>query len=160
MIEKRLVKLNRVLKGKFPSKEAFQKSLIEKAGADENGNLNVDDFKAYVVDQCRDELISRQVTKQDIEGFLSAFDYNAYGGTNINSVAPLVYETDHNKLSTSLAVRVRANPPPFVANQELGTTVGSWNDVSNAQAKRLRDILVQVENKAFDSKPRFFSVFK
>jgi Ca2+-binding EF-hand superfamily protein len=75
-------------------------------------------------------------------------------------VAPLVYETDHNKLSTSLAVRVRANPPPFIANQELGTTVGSWNDVSNVQAKRLRDILVQVEDKVFDSKPRFFSVFK
>lgn len=59
MIEKRLVKLNRVIKGKFPNKEAFQKSLIEKAGADENGNLNVDDFKSYVVDQCREELINR-----------------------------------------------------------------------------------------------------
>lgn len=63
MIEKRLVKLNRILKGKFPNKDAFQKSLIEKAGADENGNLNVEDFKTYLVDQCRDELISRQVTK-------------------------------------------------------------------------------------------------
>ena len=50
MIEKRFVKLNRILQGKFPNKEAFQKSLIEKAGADANGNLNVDDFKAYVVD--------------------------------------------------------------------------------------------------------------
>ena len=38
--------------------------------------------------------------------------------------------------------------------------MGSWNDVSNVQAKRLRDILVQVEDKVFDSKPRFFSVFK
>jgi hypothetical protein len=49
MIEKRLVKLNRVLKGKFPGKDAFQKSIQEKAGADVNGNLNVDDFKAYIV---------------------------------------------------------------------------------------------------------------
>ena len=63
IIEKKLVKLNRILKSKFANKEAFQKSLTEKAGADENGNLNVDDFKSYIVDQCREELISRQVTK-------------------------------------------------------------------------------------------------
>ena len=91
---------------------------------------------------------------------MSAFDYNAYGGTNIKAVAPLVYEPDQNKLSTALAVRVRPNPPPFVANQELGTTIGSWKDIENVQAKRLRDILVQVENKIFDSKPKFYSVFK
>ena len=50
IIEKKLVKLNRILKSKFANKEAFQKSLTEKAGADENGNLNVDDFKSYIVD--------------------------------------------------------------------------------------------------------------
>lgn len=42
--------MNRVLKGKFANKDAFQKSLTEKAGADENGNLNVEDFKTYIVD--------------------------------------------------------------------------------------------------------------
>ena len=55
---------------------------------------------------------------------------------------------------------MRPNPPPFVSNQELGTTVGSWKEIDNVQAKRLRDILVQVENKLFDSKPKFYSVFK
>lgn len=59
-----------------------------------------------------------------------------------------------------MAVRVRANPPPFVANQGLGTTVDSIKEIDNQQAKRLRDILVQVEDKLFDSKPKFYSVFK
>lgn len=97
----------------------------EKAGFDANGNLSLDDFKAFVVDSCREELIARRVSKGDIEGFLSAFVYNAHGSTDINSVAPIVYEADPNKLSTTLTTRVRANPPPVVANEDLGTTVTS-----------------------------------
>jgi len=68
--------------------------LKDKTGVDVNGNLNVDDFKTFIVDQCREELIQRKVTKTDIEGFLSAFQYNIHGATSVTSVAPLVYETD------------------------------------------------------------------
>lgn len=84
MIEKRLVKVNRFLKDKFVNKDTFVKQLKEKAGADANGNLSLDDFKAFVVDSCRDELIARRVSKADIEGFLSAFVYNNHGSTDIN----------------------------------------------------------------------------
>jgi len=87
---------------------------------------------------------------------LSAFVYNAHGSTDINSVAPLIYETDPNKLSTALTTRIRANPPPVVTNEELGTTVTSKTEVDNNDAKRLKNLLVQIENKAFDSKPKFF----
>jgi len=93
--------------------------LKEGAGADANGNLNVDDFKQFMVEQCREELIARKVTKQDIEGFLSAFVFNKHGGTDISAVAPLVYEQDANKLITIINTRVRANPPPAVMNEEL-----------------------------------------
>ena len=75
-----------------------------------------------MVEQCREELIARKVTKQDIEGFLSSFVFNNHGFTDINAVGPFVYETDPNKLSTTLTTRVRANPPPVVLNGELGTT--------------------------------------
>ena len=93
-IEKRLIKMNRLLQAKFPNQQAFEKSLQASAGEDANGNLNVDDFKSYLVEQCRSELIARKVTKQDIEGFMSAFVFNNHGGTDITQVAPLVYETD------------------------------------------------------------------
>lgn len=76
-----------------------------------------------MVDQCREELIARKVTKQDIEGFLSAFVFNTHGSTDIHSVAPLVFEADPNKLSTTLATKVRANPPPALVNEDLGTSV-------------------------------------
>lgn len=115
--------MSRILKDKFASKDSFTKCLHERAGADKNGNLNVEDFKAFVVDQCREELISRKVNKNDIEGFLSAFTFNNHGATDINQVAPLVYETNQSKMSSGLVSRVRANPPPVLANEDLGTTI-------------------------------------
>jgi hypothetical protein len=83
------------------------------------------------VESCREDLIARKVSKQEIEGFLSAFVFNKHGSTDINSVAPLVYETDPNKLSLTVSNRVRANPPPILCNEELGSTVTSLKDVDN-----------------------------
>jgi hypothetical protein len=57
-------------------------------------------------------------------------------------VAPLIYESDPNKLSTTLATRVRANPPPAATNEELGQSILGLSEVDNDTAKRLRDILV------------------
>jgi hypothetical protein len=56
-------------------------------------------------------MINKKLQKRDIEGFLSAFIYNAYGATNIGNVAPLVF-TDDNYVSKKLNNRVRGNPPP------------------------------------------------
>lgn len=62
-IEKRVVKMNRLMKDKFKNQDALQKCLKAQASADANNNLNVDDFKAFVVEQCRDDLIERRVNK-------------------------------------------------------------------------------------------------
>lgn len=152
--------MNRYIKDKFKNEAAFAKQLQEKAGADQNGNLSLEDFKAFMVDQCREELIARKVSKQDIEGFLSAFVFNNHGSTNVEAVAPLVFEKDPNQLSLTLTTRVRANPPPALVNEDLGNSVLAKADVDNETAKRLRSLLVQIENKVFDSKPKFFSVFR
>ena len=63
-------------------------------------------------------------------------------------------------MSTTLTTRVRANPPPVTLNGDLGTSVLSKLEIDNDDAKRLRNLLVQIENKVFDSKPRFFHVFR
>jgi len=34
------------------------------------------------------------------------------------------------------------------------------SEVDNDCAKRLRNLMVEIENKAFDSKPKFFAVFR
>lgn len=46
-------------------------------------------------------MVSKKVTKSDVEGFLSAFIYNAYGATNANNVAPLIF-TDENYVAKKL----------------------------------------------------------
>jgi hypothetical protein len=159
-VEKRFVKMNRIIQSKFKDRAAFEKQLKEKAGCDANNNLNVDDFKAFVVEACREDLIARNVSKSDIEGFLSAFTFNSHGGTDIEKVAPILYEKDPNAIALNLVSRVRPNPPPALANEDLGSTVQSFSHCDNETQKRLRSLLVQLEDKVFDSKPRFYHVFK
>lgn len=117
-----MIKVNRYLQDKFGSAEALTSHLREHADKDKNGNLTVEEFKQFVKESCKQELIDRKIQKRDVEGFLSAFVYNKYGATNIDGIAPLVFEKDANKLSLSIANKVRANPPPEFVNEELGFT--------------------------------------
>lgn len=66
-------------------------------------------------------MINKKLNKKDIEGFLSAFIYNAYGSTNVDSIAPLVF-TDDNFVAKKLNHRVRGNPPPPEVNGDIQTS--------------------------------------
>jgi hypothetical protein len=63
-------------------------------------------------------MMNKRINKRDIEGFLSAFIYNAYGSTNIDKIASLVF-TEENYVAKKLNNRVRANPPPPEVNGDL-----------------------------------------
>jgi len=43
-------------------------------------------------------MINKKLQKRDVEAFLSSFIYNAYGSTNVSTVAPLIF-TDDNYVS-------------------------------------------------------------
>jgi len=58
-----LVKMSRLIRGKFASKAALDSALHEKADSDKNGNLSVEEFKAFVIETCRDDLMSRKICK-------------------------------------------------------------------------------------------------
>jgi hypothetical protein len=85
---------------------------------DKNGNISVDDLKMFVLNTCHDPIIHKRISKKDIEAFLSAFVYNAYGSTNVDTVAKLVF-TDENYVAKQLSRKTRANPPPDEVNLEL-----------------------------------------
>ena len=38
--------------------------------------------------------MEKKIQKRDVEGFLSAFNYNNYGATNINDIPTLVFTSD------------------------------------------------------------------
>ena len=104
------------MQDKFGTPAEFEKYLREKVDADKSGNISVDEFKFLIKDTLADEVIKRRLTKADLEGFLSAFKYNKHGATDIDSIAPLVFERDANKLTLALNTKQRTNPPPAFVN--------------------------------------------
>jgi hypothetical protein len=81
-IESRLQRVTRYLKRHFGSERALDQALKDNlAEQDKNGNLSVDDLKTFILTTCKDQIIHRHLNKKDVEAFLSAFNYNAYGAT-------------------------------------------------------------------------------
>jgi hypothetical protein len=62
---------------------------------DKNDNISVDDFKNFILDTCKDQIIHRKIAKKDVEAFLSAFVYNTYGATNIESISKMVFTNEN-----------------------------------------------------------------
>lgn len=102
----------------FGSQQNLEQYLGENMKADKNGNVPVDQLKAFVIANLKDEMAAKRITKKDIEGFMSAFIYNAYGATNVNAIAPLIF-TDENYVAKKLNNRTRGNPPPPDVNGDL-----------------------------------------
>jgi hypothetical protein len=91
---------------------------------------------------------------------LSAFNYNKYGATSIDKIAPLVFEKDANLLSLTIASKSRANPPPEFVNEELGFVKPAELKGDNVTSKRIRDLLIEIENACYVSNPSTYSIFK
>lgn len=78
----------------------------------------MDDLKNFVLDTCKEQIINKRISKKDVEAFLSAFVYNAYGATNVDTVSKLVF-TDENYVAKKLSRKTRPNPPPEEVNAEM-----------------------------------------
>lgn len=68
---------------------------------DNSGNINVDQLKNFVITCCQNEMINKKISKKDIEGFLSAFIYNPYGGTSFKQISPIIF-SDQSYISKKL----------------------------------------------------------
>lgn len=135
-IETRMVKVNRRLKKQFGDKDQFAKKVKEVIKADSNGNVSVDQLRDFILDMCEKDLIDRRIYKRDIEGFLSAFNYNCYGSTNIDEISNLIYTRD-DEIPNKLAERKRANPPPSDLNQNVDISSVNEADMHNKRVKSL-----------------------
>jgi uncharacterized protein YdcH (DUF465 family) len=163
-IDQRLHKVTRHLKRAFGTEAKLDAAIKEAVGEPEkNGNMSVDELKAWVIQACKDQMVHRDIGKKDIEAFLSAFNYNAYGATNIDNVAKIVFTND-NYVSKELARKTRANPPPDAVNTEMLESIRSVEvddlqkssktetNSPNKQAidyKKAAAVLKEIENKVF-----------
>lgn len=155
-IENRTIKVNRKLKRAFKSKEELQAKIKSEIQADANGNVSVDQLRDFVLGLCEEELMGRKLVKRDIEGFLSAFNYNAYGATNVNEISTLIFTSD-DQIPHRLAERKRANPPPSEVNADIVTSDLKETDLHN---HRIRKLFTEVETKVFRGKLKQFEIFK
>lgn len=152
-----MIKINRRLKKLFGDETKLKERIKEEITADTNGNVSVDNLKDFVIGLCHQDMIDKKITKRDVEGFLSAFSYNAYGATNVNSISELIFTRD-DLITEKLAERKWANPPPSDCNKEFQT---EGIDEKNCHNSRIRNILTQIEDKVFgNNKVKMFHVFR
>lgn len=93
-IEKANLKVRRHLASQFGSQDNMEKCLTENVDTDKNGNLSVDEFKTFLIETCGTAILAQKLTKQDLEGFMSSFVYNAQGNTKCGDVSDLVFTDD------------------------------------------------------------------
>mmetsp|Transcript_16376 Transcript_16376/g.27713 ORF Transcript_16376/g.27713 Transcript_16376/m.27713 type:complete len:186 (+) Transcript_16376:1334-1891(+) len=155
-IEKRTIKINRRLKKAFPKAEDLESKIKEQILPDKNGNVSVDQLRDFVLGLCEEDLINRKLVKRDVEGFLSAFNYNCYGATNVNDIGVLVFTKD-DMIPSKLAERKRANPPPSDVNENIDTSQVGEADMHNTRVKQLMN---EMEDKVFNGKVKLYQVFK
>ena len=102
-------------------------------------------------------MIDKKISKRDVEGFLSAFSYNAYGATNISQISEMIFTRD-DLISDKLAERKWANPPPSDCNKDFQR---EGIDEKNSHNPRIRTLLNQIEDKVFcDGKVKMYNVFR
>lgn len=151
-IESRLVRVGRHLKRVFGNEQAMDKALKEATSTiDKNGNISVDDLKQFVLTHCKEQIAHKQFFKKDIEAFLSAFNYNAYGATNVDSVAHVVF-TDGNYVAKQLSRKTRANPPPDEVNSEMLSQIevpATPSDHGPVDYKKAASVLKEIEEKVY-----------
>jgi uncharacterized protein YdcH (DUF465 family) len=157
-IDKRLHKVTRHLKRVYGNEAKLDAAIKEAVGEpDKNGNVSVDELKDWLLKACKEQMVQRNINKKDVEAFLSAFNYNAYGATNVEKVAKLVFTND-NYVSKELARKLRANPPPDAVNVEMLESIRSVDidETENNNTlqqpidyKKAAAVLKEIENKVF-----------
>lgn len=68
---------------------------------------------------------------------MSAFNYNTYGATNIESVAKIVFTND-NYVSKELSRKTRPNAPPDAVNYDMLESIreGPEDEVATTDTKK------------------------
>ena len=134
-IEQKTIRMNRRIRKKF-TQDKFDEMFKKEVKPDKHGNISVDQLKDFILHQCEDDIMNRRVTKRDVEGFLSAFNYNMYGSTNMSDATKLIFTQD-NEIQKKLACRIRPNAPPEELENNMKPADVDIKDVHNPHIRKL-----------------------
>ena len=131
-----MIRMNRRIRRKFGTKENWDEAFKNEQKPDKNGNVSVDQLKDFILHSLEDDIMERRVTKRDVEGFLSAFNYNMYGATNSSEASNLIFTKD-SEIQQKLAHRFRPNAPPEELTNGVNPNDYEDKDVHNHHIKKL-----------------------
>ena len=103
-IQTRARRIKRVLRDRFKSEESLYRALFASGGKD----ITVANLKTFLCDEAAIDPME-SIGKEDIEAFLSAVQYSAYGRADIKSIARNVFIEEYR--DDSLTRRTRPLPP-------------------------------------------------
>ncbi len=166
----RTLKVSRILQGKYGSKEKFDKELRDKIGSDAYGNIAESDLERHIIEACKDNLVKREISRKDVEGFLSSLVYNKYKLTSISAIAPHVF-SDGILMSRKIYEVHRAQPPPASIAENFNRAAQTYTEGflratggksldSAVPDARMREMLQEVQDKTFANKRYLYQIFK
>jgi len=139
-------KLKRLLRSRFQNEAALKEEL---ARIGEGQGIPLARLKNFMNYEATKEATTETVTKRDIEGFLSAFQYNTDGNADVQAVAKSIFSEEYS--DDTLTRKTRAMPP---AKPRMG-------EADPASKEKLRSMLTELENKLFVQRnEQAFSAFK
>lgn len=103
-IQTRARRIKRLLRDRFKSEDSLHRALFASGGKD----ITVANLKGFLCDEAAIDP-AESIGKEDIEAFLSAVQYSAYGRADIKSIARSVFIEEYR--DDSLTRRTRPLPP-------------------------------------------------
>lgn len=103
-IQTRARRIKRVLRDRFKSEDSLHRALFASGGKD----ITVANLKSFLCDEAALDPME-SIGKEDIEAFLSAVQYSAYGRADIKSIARSVFIEEYR--DDSLTRKTRPLPP-------------------------------------------------
>ena len=74
-----------------------------------NGSVKGNSVRKFFIDECKDLLVNKTITKKDIESFLSTLKYNVHGDTQRDDIPKKLYS---NTIRYDLYNKAKRAPPP------------------------------------------------
>jgi len=148
-IIRKTIKVARLLKSKYKSKDMLSKEIKE--NCDEYGNVNVKALEEYLLNICKTELDKRVISRKDIEGFLSSFVYNASKMTDGEEVIDRVFSN-----ITQIYKQIYKTQKPLPQN----VTTQLSNEEILIDNKRMRELIEEIQTKTFADKKLLYKIFK
>jgi len=167
-IEKQVQRVSRIFKNVFKDKGNLEKAMKNYASGEQQGKPQIG--MTHLHDFCNDVLGSKKVdaktTKDEVDGFLSAFSYDKHRNAQVDSIAEMIFSDglqQHLRLNDNRRTRFK---PQFTANNigeeaRVSTRATTRSMSVLGHSTRAKEIIQELEEKVYDGhKQRQYDIYR